>query len=220
MKRLLSRLAAAAVAAAACLPFTAQAAPIQVLGEGFDDVGALAGWALVNRSVPTGASWFQGNPDIFGAYAGPDDSYAAANYLGAANGMGVVDNWLITPVLNLSGWTRLSFFANRAGTPGFGDRIEVRFASGSGTGPDAFDTLLATIEGADFPAQWQQWNRSLAVEGTGRFAFRYLGDAANLDYVGLDSVSVVTAVPEPASWLLIAGGAGVLAFARRRRPAR
>lgn len=218
MKRLSSRLAAAV--AAACFPLAVQAAPILVLSEGFDELAALSSWALVNRSAPPGGAWFQGNPDIFSAYAGPDHSYAAANYLGAANGMGMVDNWLITPVLNLSGWTQLSFFTRRAGTPGFDDRIEVRFAAGNGTGADAFGTLLGTIDGPDFPAQWRQWNRGLAVEGPGRFAFRYLGDAASLDYVGLDSVSVVTAVPEPASWLLIAGGAGVLAFARRRRPAR
>ncbi|MBQ5949520.1 choice-of-anchor J family PEP-CTERM protein [Massilia sp. ST3] len=216
MNRLSYHFAAAALAMAACLPHGGHAAPIQVLSEGFDNLAGLSDWVLVNRSLPPGTGWFQGNPDVFIAESGADDAYAAANFLGAANGIGLVDNWLVTPVLNLSGWTRLSFFTNRAGAPGFDDRIEVRFAAGSGTGPEAFGALLASIGGDGFPAQWQQWNRSIAAEGPGRFAFRYRGDTADLDYVGLDTVSVVTGVPEPASWLLIAGGAGLLAFGRRR----
>ncbi|MEH6436212.1 choice-of-anchor J family PEP-CTERM protein [Massilia sp. DD77] len=216
MNRLSFHFTAAALAMAACLPHASHAAPIQVLSEGFDNLTALSDWRLVNHSMPPGAGWFQGNPGVFTVESGADDAYAAANFLGAANGVGLVDNWLVSPLLNLSGWTRLSFFTKRAGTPGFDDRIEVRFAAGSGTGPEAFDTLLATIGGDGFPAQWQQWNRGLRVEGPGRFAFRYRGDAADLDYVGLDTVSVVTAIPEPASWLLIAGGAGLLAFGRRR----
>jgi hypothetical protein len=38
---------------------------------------------------------------------------------------------------------------------------------------------------------------NLAVEGQGRFAFRYPGDASALDGVGLDTARVVAAVPEP-----------------------
>lgn len=218
MKRLTSLCAAALLAAAAMLPATSRAAPVEVLDEGFDSLAALSDWALVNRSMPPGSTWFQGNPGIFRSQAGALDAYAAANFLGAANGMGVVDNWLITPTLSLTGLTQLSFFTNRNSEPGFDDLLEVRFASGSGTAAADFGTLLATIGGeTPFPAQWQQWSASLAVEGEGRFAFRYLGDAATLDYIGLDTVRVVTAVPEPGSWLLLAGGIGALAAARRLR---
>lgn len=219
MKRATSLCAAALLAAASLLPVSVQAAPIEVLDEGFDSLASLTDWALVNRSMPPGSTWFQGNPGIFRSQAGALDAYAAANFLGAANGMGVVDNWLITPTLSLTGLTQLSFFTNRNGEPGFDDLLEVRFASGSGTDESDFGTLLTTIGGdSPFPAQWQQWNASLAVEGQGRFAFRYLGDAATLDYIGLDTVRVITAVPEPAAWLLLAGGLGALAAARRLRP--
>jgi hypothetical protein len=114
-------------------------------------------------------------------------------------------------MLNLSGNTVLSFFTRTDATPGFNDVLEVRYASGSGTDPSGFTTLLATIGGdAGYPSDWTQFSATLDVNGSGRFAFRYFGPADTLNYVGLDTVSVVTAVPEPSSWLMLALGAGLL----------
>ncbi|QOY96042.1 choice-of-anchor J domain-containing protein [Massilia sp. UMI-21] len=217
MKRLFSLAGAALVAVATWAPVNSHAAGVVVLDEGFGSVSGLSGWAQVNRSIPPGTGWFQGNPGVFGAQAGAPDSYAAANYLGAASGMGMVDNWLITPTLALNGLTTLSFFTNRAGDPGFFDQLEVRFGYGSGTSADGFDTLLLTIGGeGEFPAQWAQWTTSLDVQGEGRFAFRYLGDAATLDYIGLDSVKVVTAVPEASTYLMLLAGLGAVGVHARR----
>ena len=111
-------------------------------------------------------------------------------------------------MLDLSGTTVLSFFTRTDATPGFNDLLEVRFSSGSGTDLAGFTTLLATIGGdAGYPADWTQFSATLDASGSGRFAFRYFGPADTLNYVGLDTVSVVTAVPEPASWLMLALGA-------------
>ncbi|SFB90969.1 choice-of-anchor J family PEP-CTERM protein [Massilia yuzhufengensis] len=215
MNRLTSLCGSALLAAAAWAPLPSHA--VELLNEGFNNVSGLPGWTQYNASVPPGNGWFQGNSGIFSAQDGAANSYAAANYLGAAGGTGSVDNWLITPTLALGGLTTLSFWVNRAGEPGFSDQIEVRFGAGStGTGVGTFDMLLGTISGASFPAQWQQWSANLSFVGDGRFAFRYLGDAATLDYVGLDSVNVVTAVPEPSSYLMLLAGLGAVGVSARR----
>jgi len=216
MQRLNFMLAAAAVPAA-CTPQTTQAAGVDVLSEDFSNLADSPGWVRINRSIPLGAPWCQGDPDIFPAQAGPPGAYAVASCRSAAHGVGRVDNWLITPTLTLSGLTTLSFFTSRERVDGFDDLLEVRYGSGSATDAASFDTLLASIGGAaDFPAQWQPSHVDLTIDGTGRFAFRYLGDAARLSHVGLDTVRVVTRLPEPTSRLLLADGLGVLGLLRRQ----
>lgn len=211
-----SFLATAALSIAALGANGAHAAGVEILNEGFGDVAGL-GWIQVNQSVPSGSGWFQGNDGLFPAQGGPADSYAAANFLGAANGSGNVDNWLITPTLDLSGTTVLSFFTRRAADVGFNDLLEVRFSAGAGTDTAGFGTTLATIGGAaSYPGDWQQFTASVTASGSGRFAFRYVGPADTLSYVGLDTVSVVTAVPEPASWATMALGLGLLGMLRRQ----
>src|SRR5207253_2444207 len=128
MKTHHSYYAAGALALALLAPGMAQAATgTNVLNEGFDDVNALEGWSQVNNSVPQGQGWFQGNGDLFGAQAGSTSSYIAANFLGAEGGSGSVDSWLITPLLNLTGTTVLSFYSRSAGQGAYSDQLEVRF---------------------------------------------------------------------------------------------
>jgi len=213
-----SKLLAALVLA--CAPLwsaPAHASPIvTVLAESFDDVSRLDGWYRDNRSTPQGLSWFQGNPGIFAAQQGPASSYIGANHLSAANGSGTVDNWLITPTVVLFGASALSFFTRTDALPGFADRLEIRFnPNGASSDPADFTLLLDTIGGAaPYPVDWQGFLLQLNFYGTGRFAFRYLGDAAALNYIGIDSVTVTT-VPEPAIWLILAAGLCALALQRR-----
>ncbi|WP_332877532.1 choice-of-anchor J family PEP-CTERM protein [Massilia sp. S19_KUP03_FR1] len=208
-----SLLSAGALALALLAPGAQAATGTTVLNEGFDDVNALAGWSQYNFSEPQGQGWFQGSAGIFAAQAGSAGSYVATNFLGAQDGAGSVDSWLISPLLNLTGTTELSFFTRTAGTPGYRDQLEVRFDAGFGT----FDTLLATVGGIEaYPVSWTALTASVNLEGSGRFAFRYLGDASALDYIGVDTVKVMTAVPEPSSWLmLVLGLAGVGALRRK-----
>ena len=219
MKPVKTLCATAALSLAALGASSARAAGVVVLNEGFDDVAALSGWAQVNDSVPAGSGWFQGNGALFPAQAGAADAYVAANFLSAANGSGSVDNWLITPVLDLSGTTTLSFYTRHDALPGFNDLLEVRYASGTSADVAGFTTLLATVGGtAGYPTDWHQFTATVANSGSGRFAFRYLGPADTLNYIGLDTVSVVTAVPEPAHWMMLALGLGM--FPMVRRPSR
>jgi len=210
---ILTSLSAGALALALLAPGAQAATGTSVLDEGFDDVNLLEGWSQYNFSYPQGQGWFQGTAGVFAAQAGGASSYIATNFLSAQDGAGSIDSWLITPLLNLTGTTQLSFFSRNAGTPGYSDQLEVRFDDGLGT----FDTLLTTVGGLDtYPSSWTAYSATLKLEGSGRFAFRYLGDAAALEYVGVDSVKVMTAVPEPSSWLmLVLGLAGVGALRRK-----
>lgn len=202
---------------AACMLATcghATSAPVVVLTQGFDDVGALGGWLLVNRSHPEGQAWFQGNPGIFGAHAGAENAYIGANYLSAANGNGLVDNWLITPMLSLAGPAQLSFYTRGSDEDGFHDGLELRFSAG-GTDPAAFGPALLSVGGplADYPHMWQQYGTAVGA-GAGRFAFRYSGAAPLSNYIGIDSV-VVTVVPEPATYAMFGAGLALLLLRRR-----
>ena len=224
MKTLKATVLAGALALAFLAPGAANAVAkpvgkpaIEVLDEGFDNLTALPAWTFTNNSVPPGNTWFQGNAAVFGSQSGAPNSYAAASFLGSAGGLGVVDNWLITTVLALTGITNLSFWTRHENVPGFNDTLEVRFASGTGTGTAGFTTLLGTIGGAaGYPADWTQWSGSLNVEGEGRFAFRYVGYADTLNYIGLDTVRVITAVPEPSLFAMLALGLGALGAMRRK----
>jgi hypothetical protein len=208
---------AAAFALAASIPAVGHAADILVLTENFDDISALAGWTRTNNSLPPGQAWFQGNPGIFAAQSGPDDSYIATNFLSANNGIGTVDNWLITPELTLAGASTLSFYTRTDLTPGLNDTLEVRFSAGSGTATSGFTTLLATVgDSAPYPGSWQQLLAGLTLNGSGRFAFRYTGDAELSNFIGIDTVSITTPVPEPSAYLMFGLGLAALALLRRQ----
>lgn len=211
-------LAVAAIAVAAALPAVARAIePIVVLNENFNDIGTLNNWAIVNNSIPPGQPWSQGNPGVFPAPSGPPSSYIAANYLSAQNGMGRIDNWLITPVVSLIGPSELSFFTRSASASGFGDTLEVRFSPGASSDTGSFNTVVGVLGGiSDYPTVWQQVISSIDYTGQGRFAFRYIGDAAAANYIGIDAVQVTT-VPEPGTYLMLLAGLGTVALLRRRQ---
>lgn len=217
MKTYKTLAASVALALAAVLPATSHAQAVEVLSENFDDAETLPGWTQINNSVLPGEPWFQGTAEVLAAHEGAPNAYIAANFFSAVGGEGPVNNWLITPTLDLIGPTTLTFFTSSATVAGFNDTLEVRFSEGSGSDTAGFDTLLATIGGATpYPSTWQEFNLSLPYVGEGRFAFLYTGDAEALNYIGVDTVSVLS-VPEPSTYLMLGAGLFALTMLRRRK---
>jgi hypothetical protein len=188
--------------------------PSQQLGttdEGFEDIAALlAGdWDSINTSdsVGTAPEWFQGNPAVFLAQAGPDDSYAAANFNSTAGTQ--ISNWLLVPDV---GFLDSATFFTRTGTGStFPDRMQVRFSSVGGTdvGTDVstvgdYSDLLVDINDTlalgGYPEDWTEFTVNPA--SAGRLAFRYFvpTDAGptgnNSNFIGVDTFSFVIGEPD------------------------
>lgn len=207
--------------ACAAVGLMGSAHAVDLLSEGFDDVGALAGsgWVLVNNSTAADQSWFQGNTAVFTAYAGADDAYVAANFWSSGSLTGAISNWLITPTLTLSGGETLSFYARTESTD-YADALVVRLStSGAATATEAnFSVTLASL--TSLQAGWTQYTvtvPTLAAGTTARIAFEYaVPNALDADYVGLDSVTV-SSVPEPGTVALF--GLGIAGLMLRRRVA-
>jgi len=204
------------------------------LTENFDG-GLPGGWTVVNNSDPIGiASWFQGNPAVFGSHQGAGNSYVGVNYNSGA-GLSNISNWLILPTSTYHNGDTLSFYTRTVDGSFFPDTLEVRFSNVGGTnvGTSAssvgsFSNLLLSVNpGQDlsgYPEEWTKYSVTLSgLSGatSGAFAFHYsvidggpAGDYSN--YIGIDTVSV-TAVPEPSTYLMLGAGLALVGLARKRK---
>jgi hypothetical protein len=209
-----------------------------LLTEGFDDVSSLPGWLIANNSAPNGStSWFQGNSAIFPSQVGAPNAYAAANFLNAGPG-GNISTWLISPVLTFNNGDIISFYTRTIANPAAAaDHLELRLST-SGASSDVgntsssvgdFSETLLTINPAltltGYPAAWTQFLASvsgLSEATSGRFAFRYSvpDTSVNGDYIGVDTVSVTSEIPEPTTVQNCAAGILGLVFLLRRRVSR
>lgn len=226
--RFLGALAPATLALGLMAAASASAA---TLAEGFDVV-VPAGWTATNNSTTVGTTgWFQGNTAVFSAQAGATNSYAGANF-NNTTGASTISNWLISPTLSFNNGDVISFFTRTVDNPAFPDRLELRFSNVGGTDVGTTDTSVGTfallltvnptLTTTGYPNTWTEFTSTitgLSGPTNGAIAFRYFvtdggPSGNNSDYVGIDTLTI-TAVPEPATYLLMALGVGGLLLRRR-----
>ncbi len=202
------------------------------LAEGFDVV-VPAGWTAQNNSTTIGTTgWFQGNSAVFPSHSGGPTSYAGANF-NNVTGAGTISNWLISPTLSFNNGDVISFWTRTVNIPSFADRLELRFSDVGGTNVGTSPTdvgtfaLLLTVNPAlttdGYPNTWTEYTATitgLSGPTNGAIAFRYFvtdggPSGNNSDYIGIDTLTI-TAVPEPATYLLMALGVGGLLLRRSR----
>ncbi|MEO7454510.1 MAG: choice-of-anchor J domain-containing protein [Fimbriimonadales bacterium] len=223
MSKLMNRILIAAAIVVATSSAFAQ------LTEGFDDIGNLPGWNVVNLSTPVGLqlNWFNGNPIVFPSHSGAPESYIAGNFNFIA-GAGTINAWVMTPEITFQDGAMWSFWTRSPDLfSGFPDRLHFKMStSGASTDPAAFTTTLVTINpglGQGYPTSWTQYQGVISGVGgsvQGRLGFHYdvpnAGPTgANGDYIGIDTFSY-TPVPEPGTIAVLALGLGAL-IARRRK---
>lgn len=127
----------------------------------------------------------------------------------------------------------VSFYTRSDGA--FADRLEVRYATVDSTNVGStvtsvgdFTNLLLSVNAsgavAGYPPAWTQYTASISgLSGTvpGRLAFRYLvpDTSVNGNYIGIDSLNIVSTIPEPSTFGFIIAAAGLLARRASRRKA-
>lgn len=172
-----------------------------LINETFDNVAGLtaAGWNMQNLSTPVGSTgWFQATTasTVFPPYEGT--GYIGANF-NNTSGTGTIDNWLITPVVDIKNGDVFTFWSRIPSGTEYPDRLQLRMSSaGASTNVADFTVDLLTINPSlitgVYPKEWTQFTATISgVTGTvsGRFAFRYWVTSggptgANSNYIGID----------------------------------
>jgi Protein of unknown function (DUF642)/PEP-CTERM motif len=169
----------------------------------------ITGWTVVNDNL----AWFH---DAFGAGAGA---------LSASNGVKFLDLTNTSPSCTPCGGVEQTI-----GTT-IGETYTLSFDLGSSSGyqiPSSIEATLQIVVGgvvtqtftstASGVNNWESFSKTF-VASNANTTIRLVGSFAQLDYVGLDNVSVVASpVPEPGALaLMVAGLAAVGSVVSRRR---
>ena len=187
-------------------------------------------WIARNDSAPVGATgWFDGDTSASNWPAHGGDQYIGADFQNVSSTGNEISNWLISDVRQFNNGDTISFWTRTYVTVIFPDRLFLKLSTnGAATDAGSFSTTLVAVNEnlttAGYPSEWTQFSAvlsGLAAPVSGRFAFHYsVTDAgpngSNSDYIGIDDVSY-TAVPEPATMLVLGAAAAVAATRRRRK---
>lgn len=175
--------------------------------ENMDNISLLEsqGWIFYDVDGLGLTTYFQGNESVFDSFNGANNSYLGQNYNGAFNGGSLIDQWLITPLINSIGPTTFSFMASSIVSP-FTDHFQIYY---SPTGCSDLSTFVLLRDRTEIADGWNQYNETVESNGSVRFAIRYYetdgGPTGTYsDYWGLDNVQVYgtpLSVPISICWI-------------------
>ncbi len=181
-----------------------------LLTEEFDDITTLpgAGFTFVNASDVPNLGWNQGaGGATFPSHMGGPDAYISVNFNSTSGS--IINNFMITPVLNLENGDEIKFWTRTVTGSGFPDRLELRIdPTGANTDPSgptsvgSYTELLVevnpTLTIGGYPEVWTEFTgivSGLTGAVNTRVAFRYwVTDGgpvgANSNYIGVDSLTI------------------------------
>ncbi len=208
-----------------------------LFSENFDGPLNAKGWIETNLSAPVGPvgwrlGWDPGSIDPLYGYkidstTNPGGAtYVTVGYRSADLAGGVLDNWLLSPIIRFGSTDTVTFFTAAATHSGsFANRLELRLStSGASTSPSSFDRLLLTVNPSLAPngylESWVGYGTTFSVAdgAMGRIAFRYaLPDNVNFGtLIGVDLVTIEAPVPEPQTGALLLFGLAAMGVRRWR----
>jgi hypothetical protein len=143
--------------------------------EEFDTLSAawLRGWRTVNRSEPIGPSQWQQGSGEFEAYTSlnSNQGYAYTDYNSTSADLGVISNWLVSPVLTMKNGDKISFYtrcllydSGTGDSTDYTNRLQVRMnitnqnlPNVDGTATGDFNPLLLDINPDYYPFLLSKW---------------------------------------------------------------
>lgn len=173
-------------------------------------------WALATYDGTDDTAPFGGLTNL--GQAGGQNSFALVNYT-STTGAHTINNWLISPVVNVQNgdvvtfYTRIGLDVADGDPASFADRLQLRMSTtgAASTTPAAgpnqvgtFTTLLADVNPdltlTDYPTSWDNGLITVTISGLSgptdvKFGFRYYvtnggPTGANSDIIGIDSFEV------------------------------
>lgn len=163
-------------------------AQVTILNESFESGSIPTGWTVIDQDNDNN-DWFVNSSSHTGTYGISSESFIVNTYQDLTP-----DNWLITPLLTISGNTTLTFFVKSA-SDFYDEHYGVFIDTTGSTNPANFFSVMS--ETMPYGGQWIAKTVDLSnYSGNIRIAFRHF-QCTGLEMLSLDDIVVTTTPTTP-----------------------